>query len=413
MLRRLCLALTSCVALAAPAAAQDAAEQAFIDYHTARAIDAQCHFLRYFELSTMRNVELNLLAPLWFTAAHDSGKIDDGEYLAAYEKLAEAGRAKAADIDCADQAKAAPFILKLRELTAILIYSDLIIAFDGNGLSDEQRQAAQIYEAMISPLYGETWPRFVDYARSQAQIRYNQAAQKDDDSNPLAGMWDDDPEMKAELEAYGLTDDGVYVEALRKDATRIIDDMLFDLTAGEAGYRVRSAYLPNDTAIDLMVDGTGTTRYELIDIPGAYETLEGAGPVNLIFASTPEGELLAMTWGENARTLLASGSLTVLANPNKLTPEQTTSFSYIRSQDWLDDARIFTAQVSEETCIGGPCFVFPKEALDTILAGSANQSYRFFVSSAANPAMPMPDNNQIQTGFTYILHNWMTYKSSQ
>ncbi|GEM_PF-3866247 len=41
-----------------------AAEQAFIDYHAARAIDAQCHFLRYFELSEDRDIEPNVLRPL-------------------------------------------------------------------------------------------------------------------------------------------------------------------------------------------------------------------------------------------------------------------------------------------------------------------------------------------------------------
>ncbi len=410
MLRRSLLSFALLMGITTPAFAQDAAEQAFIDYQTARAIDAKCHFLRYFELTKMRDIELNLLQPLWFTGAKDAGKIDDAQYLEAYEKLAAMGRDKAQAIACSDEAAAAPYILKLRDLTAVLIYIDLIIAFDGNRLSDEQRQAAQVYEAMISPLYGENWQRFADYARGQAQLLYNEAADKDDEFNPLAGLFADDPETMEAL--YGPAEDGVYVSSLREGAMRIIDMILFDLMAAEAGYRVKSEYLPDDTAVDMLVGADGNTRAYVTDIPHAYETLEQAGPVNLVVTVTPEEEIRIMSWGEKARSLLADGSVTFLVNPNKLNPEEATGFSYMRTQDWLDDALIFTARPVDEPCLGGPCFALPKEALDAILAGSVNQAYRFFVSSQPAPALPSPDTDVIHTGYTYMLVNWLNYREA-
>lgn len=169
MLRRLIPALILTFVSTATVLGQDAAEQALIDYHTARAIDAQCHFLRYFELSVDRDIEPNVLRPLWFTGAHEAGKIDDEEYLGAYNKLADMGEQRAAGIECANEATAAPYILKLREQISVLIYADLIIAVDGGGLSDEQMRAARPCEAMISPFYGESWQSFSEYVRRHAQ----------------------------------------------------------------------------------------------------------------------------------------------------------------------------------------------------------------------------------------------------
>ncbi|GEM_PF-4381954 len=54
------------------------------------------------------------------------------------------GEQRAAGIDCANEAAAAPYILKLREQISVLM-------------------------AMISPFYGENWQSFSEYARRQAQ----------------------------------------------------------------------------------------------------------------------------------------------------------------------------------------------------------------------------------------------------
>ncbi len=413
MLRRLiCLLMLASVGLT-PARAQDAAEQAFIDYHTARAIDAKCHFLRYFELSVARDVEFDALRPLWFTGAHAAGKIDNEEYLAAYDKLADMGEQKAEGIDCADEAAAAPYILKLREQTAVLIYADLIIAVDGGKLSDEQMRAAQAYEAMISPLYGENWQSFTEYAGRQAQFKYDESAQKDRDANPFGGLWTYDDEMEAEMEAYGFTSAGVYVESLRDGATRIVDDILFDLSAADAGYRVRTEYLPDGTYLNTLADAGGVVRYELIDMPGQFELLEKIGSVNLVFAVNADGEVRALTWGLRARETLADGSVTLLANPTKLEPGQATDYTYMRSQEWLDAAEIFTGRPLQETCLGAPCFGLPKAAVEAILSGSANQAFRFFVSVNPDPPLPDPADLQVHTAFTYRLNSWVLYKQGQ
>lgn len=270
MLRRLISAFILTFVSTATVLGQDAAEQALIDCHTARAIEAQCHFLRYFELSVDHDIEPNVLRPLWFTGAHEAGRIDDEEYLEAYNKLADMGEQRAAGIDCANEAAAAPYILKLRGQIPVLIYADLIIAVDGGGLSDERMRAARACEAMISPFYGENWQSFSEYARRQAQ------------------------------------------------------------------------YFPSGSFVHKLADAGDSVRYELSDMPGQFELLEKIGTVNLVFAVNMEGEVRAMTWGLRAREALADGSVTILANPTKLESSLTTDYTYMRSQEWLDGADIFT-----------------------------------------------------------------------
>ncbi len=413
MLTRLSLAVIALCLSILSASAQDASEQAFIDYHTGRAIDAKCHFLRYFELSVIRDVELSLLEPLWFTGAHTAGKIDNEEYLAAYNKLADMGERKAEAIQCADEASAAPFILKLREQIAIIIYADLIIAFDGGKLTEEQMQAAQVYEAMISPLYGENWQQFTEYARRQAQFEFDQAREQDRDANPFGGLWEYDEELEAEMEAYGIASPGIYVDSLRSGAVSITDDILFDLSAADAGYRVRTEYLPDGTFINTLADAGGTVRYELIDMPGQFELLEKIGSVNLVLAVNEAGDIRVLTWGARAKEALADGSVTLLVNPNKLETYQATDYTYMRSQEWLDAAEVFTALPAQESCLGAPCFALPGTVIDTILSGSANQAFRFFVSVNPDPALPSPADLQIHTAFTYRLNSWVLFKAGQ
>lgn len=413
MLRRLIPAFLFAFVSTLTALGQDAAEQAFIDYHTARAIDAKCHFLRYFELSVVRDIELNALRPLWFTGAHEAGKIDDEEYLEAYNKLADMGEQTASGIDCANEAAAAPYILKLREQISVLIYADLIIAVDGGALSDEQMRAAQAYEGMISPLYGENWQNFSEYARREAQFKFDESAQQDRDSSPFGGLWSYDDEMEAEMEAYGITSDGIYVDSLRAQATKVVDDILFDLSAADAGYRVRTEYFPDGSYVNTLADASGTVRYDLIDMPGQFELLEKIGSVNLVFAVNMEGDVRALTWGRRAREALADGSVTILANPTKLEASLATDYTYMRSQEWLDAAEIFTGLPLQETCLGAPCFGLPKAAVDTILSGSPNQAFRFFVSINPDPPLPSPVDMQVHTAFTYRLNSWVLYKQGQ
>src|SRR5690606_33439418 len=159
-----------------------------------------------------------------------------------------------------------------------------------------------------------------------------------------------DEDLEAEMEAYGFTSPGIYVSSLRAGATRVIDSILFDLSAADAGYRVRTEYLPDDTFINTLVDAGGNRAYELIDMPGKFELLEKTGAVDLVFAVNKDGDMRILTWGQKAReTLTDSASITLLVNPNKLEPYQATDYTYMRSQEWLDAAETFTARPAEET----------------------------------------------------------------
>jgi len=155
MLRSVLLAFAAAAALVAPAYGQNANEQNFIDLQTALLIDDKCHFLRDFEREHSNIVEHELLRPLWFFSAFESGTITPDEYDANYAKLADMARARAGTITCTDSQAAAPFILGLRDQVSSLLYAELMIAFESDKITEELRNAGRAYEAMIAPLYGE------------------------------------------------------------------------------------------------------------------------------------------------------------------------------------------------------------------------------------------------------------------
>lgn len=415
MLRQTLLALSLLTIGAGTTSAQDIEEQAFIEYQGARAIDNKCHFLRYFEVLEAGAVEAELLQPLWFSGAYEAGKIDDDEYLAAFNKLADSGKAKVAAIDCADQQAAAPYIIPLRDRISVKLYADLMIAFEGKGLSDEQKQAGHAYEAMIAPLYGENWQSFLDHARRQAQFKIDAARREDAKSSVAFSLSDLDTMFGEEMEAYGIGGGDFYVQSLIGGNASVLDRIFFDLTAAAAGYRARIDRSVTDESayFTALADAAGNRVYDLLDTPARYEVLEQTGEVYLVLAADQDGAMRVLTWGEGAKTLLATGTVTMLVNPEPLPPEQANDYTYMRSQEWWEKAVRFEAERLDEPCLDAPCFALPADMFDAILAGSANQSFRFYIAAAPGAQPAGPDDLQVHTGYTYALHRWRALKIAE
>ncbi len=410
MLRPVLLALLTYCLFWSPAQAQSPDEQAFMDFHTGLAIDEKCHFLRAFERGRTWPVEQDLLAPLDFYRANSSLKITQEEYQAAYDKLFEAGRARADEIACTDNQAAAPYIIGIRDKVARGLYADLIIATQAGSLLPEQLQAAQIYENLIGPLYGENWQGFVQYAQRQAQVKVDNARAEDVASDPFAGQLFPDFGLSDAFVTgdplYEATTMSYYFDSMVEGTVRVVDDLLFEWNADTAGYRIRLQSNPEDTAsMTSLVDAAGNRKFDLWQGLDRYETLDGTGAIPVAFTVGTDGSIRLMTMGDAARTAMANGSITLMVYPDALPDEQESDFTFMRSPEWWNAARVFKAERVDEPCLGAPCFALPSEVIDLILAGSDRQQFRFFLSSEPEPAMPAPDQENIHPGYPYALQS--------
>lgn len=408
MLRRALIAIATSLALTVAAPAQSPAEQAFIDYQTALEIDRKCHFFRYYETRQNEVVNEELASQLPFWRFRESN-LD--QYWIEYDKLADAGKAKAASIACTDNQAAAPYILTLRDRFNHYIYSDLMIAVEGRKLSEEQMNAARSYESLIQPIYGDNWQAFTENVQKLAQFRIDQANSADATPNPYLDVFGDyfdeydyyyyDDEYDA---PYGseLFASRYYLDDLIRRSALTADDILFEVASDTAGYRLRTDMSADGSAQVIgLANASGERQFDLW-IRDLYHTLEKAGPIHTIFTISREGGIRIMTFGENAR-YLNEGSVTFLVHPGELPPDKNTNYSYMRSKEWLDGARTYKGTRADAACLGGPCFDLPPEALDDVLSGSYGQAVRFFFSVEADPAMPDMSNDQVNTGYTYAL----------
>ncbi len=406
--------LLTLLALPLPALAQEADTAPFLHYQTALALDDKCGFFKHFERKRTSVVGSELEKQLPHYTAYDAQTISYDDYLAAYAKLRAEGQAAAAPVDCQSQ-KVGEFILPLRNAVSVEIYSDLMIAVEAEALGPDQMQAAQVYETMIAPMYGDNWGSFVAMASARAEAKVAEASKLDIDQQDfgglggMGGLLGAEDEIYEELYGASFNAISVYMQSLIDSTTATADDILFEAVAESAGYRFQQLSSPTSSNyLDALMHGERNRAMDLITIPGPVPLLDGEGTVYGVLAVWPDGRLRFMTYGSTA-TRVVDGALVVIANPSQLGSDKATSFDYMRSQQWWDASEIFYGERVEEPCLGGPCFALPPETLTAILSGSPNQAFRFFVARDAEGPMPAPDAIGIQTAFTYLLWTRQAY----
>jgi len=408
--------ILSALASVAPLA-QSTAEQAYIEYQIALAIDDRCHFLRHFERQNTSDIDEELLRPLNLYIDYAETGQDIDAINAERTRLAENAAATAKDIACTDNQSAAPYILGLRDRIAHYLYANMMIGFESGRMSDEQKRAAQLYEAMIAPLYGDNWQGFVDHATKRAQLKIDTALQQDNQSNMFDSLWgpefyDDYLYWEDEGDYGDPLASRVFFDSLVIATLRSADDIVFDLTVEEAGYRVQTHYGEAGGQVTGFFDAEGKRPFDLWQVPAAYHTLEKAGPVKLVFAMNDLGEGRIMAYGEQAKRL-AAGSVTFLVHPTPLPISGNSDYTMLRSAEWWDAAQVIAAEPVDEPCLGGPCFSLPASAMDLIGNGSYGQAFRFFLSIEVQPALPAPDSPEVYTGYNYALHARETFLAGQ
>lgn len=415
-MRQVLITLILSVLACASCLAQSPAEQTYIDYRIALDIDDKCHFLRHFERQNTSEIDEELLRPLNLYIDYAETGQDIDTINAERMRLAERAGETARNIACTDNQSAAPYILGLRDRIAHYLYANMMIGFESGRMTDEQKLAAQIFEAMITPLYGENWQGFVDHATKRAQYKVDTALQRDQQSNPYESLWGADSDYlysdDEEDYGYGSLASTVYFDALVIGALKAADDIVFDLTIEEAGYRVQTHYGDAGGRVTAFFDAEGKRRFDLWQVPAAYATLEKAGPVKLAFTVNEQGEGRIMAYGEQAKRLVG-GSITFLMLPHPQPSNQSSDYTTLRSAQWWDAAEIIKAEAISEPCLGGPCFALPASALDLLRNGASGQAFRFFLSIDAEPALPEPDDQNVFTGYNYALQSRDTFLAGQ
>lgn len=411
MLRPILIALTLSLALPLSAQAQTAAEQAYIDYQGALIIDDQCHFLRHFERQNTADIDKELLMPLELYIDYNFGVQDVEAIRAEQMRLIDLAKQKVASIACTDNQSAAPYILGLRDRISHYLYNYMMIGFQSGRMSEEQKRAASAFEAMITPLYGEGWQGFVELATQRAQFNIDDARRQDEAANPFSALWGDDfddeylyfDEEEDLYGDYGMGGSTVYFDALILMSLAAADDIFFNLTAEEAGYRIETHYGAGGSG---QVTGFFTAErerpFDLFQVSTAYPTIEMAGPIKLAMLINSAGEGRIMAYGEHARRL-AEGSITFLVHPEKLPSDQNSDYTFLRSDEWWNAAEVIKAEPVDEPCLGGPCFALTKATMDMIGNGAYGQAFRFYLSVEANPEMPAPSSGQVYTGYNCAL----------
>jgi hypothetical protein len=94
----------------------------------------------------------------------------------------------------------------------------------------------------------------------------------------------------------------------------------------------------------------------------------------------PDGTLRLLTYGSNSETLL-NGTATLFVR-TKPAPEGLSGWQVINLKDYRELATAFDGTPVNATCLGGPCFEFPKAATDAILANAFGENFEIWLSGA-------------------------------
>ncbi|UYN98413.1 MAG: hypothetical protein KIT02_10630 [Devosia sp.] len=405
MLHRILILLTVSLGLAFPAVAQDADEQAFLNYQVAMAINDKCHFLRQFELSHTYPIFSDLVDQLHWGAAYGSGKISPEEYDASLTEVRNQAATIAQTIACTDEQQAAAYIVPLRAELALAIYARLLIAFELGQPTPEQQDAARRYEAMIAPLYGQNWQGFVQRAQADARQILDEARQTDsmDDLYGFSLFPDDDWLWPEEDSGYGPGSWNVEMEAA--GSVRIIDEIFFEIVAESQGYRYVTRSEPGrDGYIKSLTNAEFEPQADLFGGPGRYPTLEGGAEVHAAMTIGQDGSIRIMTYGQGA-AMLKQGTVVLMVQPDPLPADKADNYSYVTTREWWDTARAYRGEVVPETCLGGPCFAFDPSLAEALLTGDRQQTLRFYIAQAGDAAPPSFDDVAIQLGYAYQIRS--------
>lgn len=374
-MRSLFLSLMICaLAVTLQAHAQEDNEQNFFKLKTGEAFDTQCNLFKQFERNFFEILEADYLAEMAIYTDWQGGAIDEATYLDRRDALITQATSIANDVGC--RPPAAPHVDWLRTQIVPLLYTDLAIAFDTGGLSDEVKSAGLMYETMMASAYGESWPPAAEYLRADAARQLREAQEKDStfDLLPDFGFLEE-------------TEFNLYESALRARAARTLNSIFFEIMVERSGYHLR----PGSGERRGIVEMRGAYNIAMADIWRSGETyalLEDGTSIHAALGVSLGGLIRVMTFGPEAARL-TEGGVTYLLPEGPLPAEFASEDKFYADPAWRQSATRFEARLIDEPCLGGPCFDFPYALLTAILrAGEGRVGQIVFQQDKSTPLPP-------------------------
>lgn len=377
-----CLALCASLMLG-PILAAEPDEQNFLKLKTGEAFDAQCNLFKQFERNFFSILEIDYRAETAIYADWQSGMVDEVAYQTHLDGLIAEANAIADEIGC--RPPAAPHVDWLRSQIVPLLYTDLVIAFDTGGLSDEEKAAGLTYENMMASHYGENWPPAAEYFQADAARQLREAQEQDSAFDVLP-----------DFSFLNDTEFDFAESALRSKAARTLNSILFEIAVERQDLHLR----PGFGARSGIVEMQGAYNIAVADIWRSGETfalLEDGTRIHAALTVLPFGSIRVMVFGPEAERL-AGGGVSYLLPEGPLPEGFSSETEFYADPAWRQSAARFEATLIDDPCLGGPCFELPYDTMSAIMrAGEGRLAQLVFRENLSTPLPPPGEPNAALT----------------
>jgi len=310
------------------------------------------------------------------------GRLSFEEYDAWRLSLDDKARAGAAAVGCTQQAMS--YVLTAKAAASDELYRGLALAFHFDALpwedfsrvelDDHQKKSATGYEAYLAQLYGQNFQAFAERQKQAA------AEMLPPDSFGLTTWnWTADPE-----------EDSAKLWTAQSIAAGAMEQVQFEVTAEANGYFVRPYDFASGMTAPALQRPDMDRALPIIDGPKYRLMDHGEGLIRLhsVAAMLPDRRLSLFFFGETAATKMADATVRLYVRQPPY-PEGVDGYTIFDLQDFRDDALVFDGIKSVGACLGAPCYEFPVEATDALLANPVGDYAELFVSLSSD-AQPEP-----------------------
>lgn len=373
------LALPAVLLLMFGGAAAAAPEDDYVALMTAIEVDRACVALKYMEFSTVRTMAFRYLERTPQYTQSQDGRLSMAEYDGWRAELDERARTAAAAAGCTQQAMS--YVLTAKAAAADQLYQGLLLAFHFDSLPDfdrvpldgHKKQSAMGYEAYLRQLYGQNFDAFAQRHR-EAVVQMLPTAYED-----LTWSWS--PE--AEQQAATLWD-------LQTRAAVAVGAVQFEVTAEANGYVVRPYWVTEAMVVPALHRPELEGSLPIVSGPGYQLIKDGEQLVELysIAAMLPDRRLGLLFYGDTASKRMQSPTIRLYV-PQQPYPDGTNAITAFNDPSFRDNALVFEGNWASDGCMGAPCYDFPVEATDALLADPAGTNAELFISFTPND-QPLP-----------------------
>lgn len=356
-------------------ATRAAPEDDYVALMAAIEIDKACVALKYMESSTVRGIAHGYLERTSQFSQSQDGRMSPDEYDAWRLALNDKAKADADALGCTQQAMS--HVLAAKAAASDQLYQGLLLAFHFDGLPDfdripldgHKKQSAMGYEAYLRQLYGQNFDAFAQRQR-ETVLQMLPAA------DPGISTWSWSPD--AEQHAATLWD-------LQTRAAVAMGAVQFEVTAEANGYFVRPYRVTEVMVVPSLQRPELEGSLPIVRGPSYQLIKDGEELLELysVAAMLPDRRLGLLFYGDTASKRMQSPTVRLYI-PQQPYPEGASGITAFNDPAFRENALIFEGNWASDGCMGAPCYDFPVEATDALLADPAGIYAELFVSFSPN-----------------------------